>query len=217
MNIGEYIRELRENRGLSLNMLAIKAGVSSATISYIENGRNKPSLKTIQLLADALDAEVSDMVSIMNTDEGDESPAEYKITDVIDVEAVRRVPLVGSIRAGEPILATENIESYVMVDSIGLCSSKYYFALSVKGDSMNKLFPEDTTLIVEKTNVIENGQIGVVGINGQEATVKKVTFAVRNISLIPQSYNPAHIPHVYDIERDEIYILGRVVQATKYF
>ncbi len=215
MNIGEYIRELRENRGLSLNMLAIKAGVSSATISYIENGRNKPSLKTIQLLADALGADVSDMVSIMNG--SDESPAEYKLTDVIDVEAVKKIPLVGSIRAGEPILATENIESYVMVDSIGLCSSKDYFALRVKGDSMNKLFPEDTILIVEKTNVIENGQIGVVGINGQEATVKKVTFAGRNIALIPQSDNPAHIPHVYDIERDEIYILGRVVQATKYF
>lgn len=69
MNIGEYIKKLREDRGLSLNMLAIKAGVSNATISHIENGRNKPSLATLQLLAKALNTDVDKMISVMKGEE----------------------------------------------------------------------------------------------------------------------------------------------------
>lgn len=214
MKIGEYIRRLREDRGLSLNMLAIKAGVSSAAVSYIENGRNKPSIDTLQLLAKALNADMSVMIKIME-EEGKEH--NYTAKDVQEVDMSLLVPLVGSVRAGRPILAEDNIEEYLLFDRKRLNPQNTYFALRIVGDSMDRLFRSGDIVLVEKTEMIETGQISVVGINGHEATVKRVTLGGGNIALIPESHNPAYLTKVYDLEKDEVHIIGRVVQSTTYF
>jgi repressor LexA len=96
-----------------------------------------------------------------------------------------------------------------------LKSDSMYFGLKVKGDSMNLEFNEGTTLIIEKTPCIENGEIGVVRINGFEATVKKVVLNNDMITLIPMSSNPEHIPQMYNLKTDDVEIIGRVKQAIK--
>ena len=70
-----------------------------------------------------------------------------------------------------------------------LKSDSIYFGLKVKGDSMNLEFEEGTILVIEKTPCIENGEIGVIRINGFEATVKKVVLNNEMITLIPMSSN----------------------------
>lgn len=213
MTIGELIRKLREDRGLSLNMLAIKAGVSSATISYIENGRNRPSFPTLEKIAKALNADLDSMVALMK-----EVPDEkYQKRDMLDVDLKFKVPLVGSVRAGKPIIAEDNIEEYLLYDHRGLNINNTYFALRVVGDSMDKLFRQGDIVLIEKTDTVCSGQIAVVGINGNEATVKRVTLADGNIALIPESHNAAYTTKVYSIEKDEIHIIGRVVQSTTFY
>ena len=82
---------------------------------------------------------------------------------------------------------------------------------------MDKLFAEGSIVVVEKDTMVDNGQIAVVAINGDEATVKRVTFADGNIALIPESTNPAYTTKVFDVVKDEVHILGRVVQSIIYF
>ncbi|MBO1264335.1 helix-turn-helix domain-containing protein [Proteiniclasticum sp. SCR006] len=213
MNIGDYIKKLREDRGLSLNMLAIKSGVSNATISHIENGRNKPSLPTLQKLAKALNTDLAVLISMLK----EPMDLPYTVDDVQEVDMTLKVPLVGSVRAGQPVLAQDNIEEYLLFDKKRFNPENVYFALRVVGDSMDKLFRAGDIVLVEKTEIIQTGQIAVVGINGYEATVKRVTLGDGNIALIPESNNPAYTTKVYNIKEDEIHIIGRVVQSTTYF
>lgn len=214
MTINEYLKTLRENRGLSQRGLAIKMGVSNSTISQIENDRNKPSIDILFLYAKALNGDLSTMIALMK-----EEPTEYRYTiaDMEEVDMSMHVPLVGSVRAGKPILAEDNIEEYLMFDKKRLNPQNTYFALRVTGDSMDKLFRDGDIVLVEKTEMISSGQIAVVGINGHEATVKRVTLGGGNIALIPESNNPAYLTQVYNIKKDEIHIIGRVVQSTTYF
>ncbi|AYO30218.1 XRE family transcriptional regulator [Biomaibacter acetigenes] len=128
---------------------------------------------------------------------------------------VRYVPKVGKIAAGQPILAEENLEGYMPIDTYFLEQDKQYFLLRVKGDSMNLEFQDGTWVLVEKTNYLESGQIGVVLINGYEATVKKVVLNHNMITLIPMSTNPIHQPAMYNIEKDDVRIQGRVIMALK--
>jgi repressor LexA len=125
------------------------------------------------------------------------------------------VPILGVVRAGSPILANENIEGYIPLPFSMISKNKDYFALRVKGDSMNLEFKEGSIIIVEKTSTIENGEIGVVLVNDYEATVKKVVKNKSMITLIPMSSNSIYSPTMYDMENDEIKIAGKVKHAIK--
>lgn len=133
----------------------------------------------------------------------------------ISIRDFVNIPILGSVRAGQPMLAQDNIEGYNLVPKKDLCSDKEYFHLRVQGDSMNLEFKEGTLLLIEKTPWVENGTIAVVLIDGLEATVKKITQNENMIMLIPMSTNPDHVPQMYDVVKDQIQIVGRVKQAIK--
>ena len=212
MTIGEYLKKLREDRGLSQRGLAMKMNVSNASISDIERGNQKPKFEMLMLFAKALNVDFDDLITIQQ--------GEYlndMFRDRIEVDMSMKIPLVGSVRAGMPELAQDNLEGYISVDRKRFENEKTYYALKIKGDSMDMLFKEGTIVIVEKDTMVDNGQIAVVAVNGNEATVKRVTFADGNIALIPESTNPAYTTKVFDVVKDDIHILGRVVQAISYF
>lgn len=127
------------------------------------------------------------------------------------------VPVLGSIRAGKPILAEEHIEGYFPIDRDLAKGGKDYFYLKVVGDSMDKEFKEGSMVLVEHQNhnYFTSGEIGVVLINGFEATVKKIIINDNKITLIPCSNNPEYKEETYDMAKDEIRIIGRVVLAVK--
>ena len=152
----------------------------------------------------------------LNIDELKELSAVYDAINK-DMSNVINIPIVGIVRAGKPILAQENIEGYLPTLKHFLDNDKDYFYLKVKGDSMDQEFKEGSLLLIEKTPCIENGQIGVVLIDSLEATVKKIVKNDNMITLIPMSNNPIYIPKMFDIQRDEIQIIGVVKQATKIY
>lgn len=133
----------------------------------------------------------------------------------LDFDNVRMVPMIGRIAAGIPVLAEEHIEGYMPIDMCFLDPNKDYYLLKVKGDSMNLEFPDGTWVLVEKTDCIENGQLGVVLVDAEEATIKKVVFNRNMVTLIPMSTNPVYQPIMYDLEKDDVRIQGRVVMALK--
>ena len=126
------------------------------------------------------------------------------------------VPVISKISAGLPIEHQENIIDYAFMPSNLVKPNKEYFYLIVDGDSMNKEFNNGDLLLVEKDSIVENGQIGIVAINGYDATVKRVRYDNDKIVLIPESTNPDNFPQVYD-KNDEVHILGRVISVQKFY
>ena len=98
-----------------------------------------------------------------------------------------------------PMYAEENIEGYIPITRK---DGARYFWLRVRGDSMNAvgIFENDEILVREQPEV-ENGQLAVVMVNGDEATVKYFRQEGSLVVLTPKSFNPVHQPQIYDLKR----------------
>ncbi|NLN76116.1 MAG: transcriptional repressor LexA [Armatimonadetes bacterium] len=120
-------------------------------------------------------------------------------------------PLLGSIAAGLPLLAVENIESYVPVPLEMAANAKELFALKVKGDSMiGDGILDGDTIIVHSQPSADNGEIVAVLI-GDEATVKRLDFSTRPARLLASNANYAPI----ELARDDVRILGKVMGLVR--
>jgi repressor LexA len=120
------------------------------------------------------------------------------------------VPVVGKIRAGRPILATEDIEAHILIDK-SLFPAENAFTLKVIGDSMIEAgIQEGDFVIVRPQKVIENGEIGIVLIE-DEATVKRVFKGKKKITLRPENKNMK--PETFS--PDEVTIIGKVIGVIR--
>ena len=128
------------------------------------------------------------------------------------VTSAIKVPLLGSIRAGQPVYAYEEPDGYVSFCPEGKSyPAGSLFALHVMGASMkNAGIMDGDTVIVEKTDYAENGDI-VVALIGDEATVK--TFYKENGAFRLQPENEEMDPIIVD----ELEILGVVVADVRYY
>lgn len=125
-------------------------------------------------------------------------------------------PVLSQISAGEPLYAEENIIEYAQIPAFLYKENVDQFYLRVSGDSMDKEFKEGDLVLVEKGTTVENGQIGVVFINGYNATVKRIRYDENKIILYPESNNPEHIPQVFS-DKDEVTIVGKVISSQKFY
>jgi repressor LexA len=205
--LGDKLKQLRKSKNISQKKLGEILNLSQSAIGMIESNKNGASSEKLKEIADFFGVSVDFLLKDENNKE------EFETID-ISTQFIP-VPIVGIIRAGQPILAEDNIQGYMPVLKSSLKIDAEYFALKVKGDSMNLEFNEGTTLIIEKTPCIENGEIGVIRIDGLEATVKKVVLNNEMITLIPMSTNPIHIPQMYNIRTDDVEIIGKVKHAMK--
>ncbi|UXS57033.1 helix-turn-helix domain-containing protein [Staphylococcus delphini] len=198
-NISRLMKENNIDRKKLSNDLKVKY----TTLSDWINAKTYPRIDKIELLADYFNVTKADLV-------------EDKEKQVLETLPVKKIPVVSKISAGMPIYTEENLIDYIYFATKNLNSNKEEFGLYVSGDSMDKLFQEGDIVVVEKDAVVENGQLGVVMINGYNATVKRVRYNNDQIILIPESNNPQHYPQVYG-KNDEVKIVGRVVASQKIF
>jgi repressor LexA len=124
--------------------------------------------------------------------------------------AVRDVPLVGSIAAGSPILADEDIEEIYPLP-IELVGHEPVFMLTIRGDSMMNagIFDRDY-VVVQKQSTARNGQIVAALVNGEEATVKRFEKTDMGVVLHPE--NESYEPMMFT---DGVAILGIVVAVLR--
>lgn len=124
------------------------------------------------------------------------------------------IPIVGRVAAGIPMLATENIEGNIVIDSSYLRNSNDCFGLRVKGDSMiNAGIFEGDILIVRQSKQANNGEI-VVALLDDEATVKRYEKKNDRIRLLPE--NSAFQPIEVN-ESKEFSIIGKVAGVIRWF
>ncbi|WP_238948817.1 XRE family transcriptional regulator [Clostridium sp. YIM B02569] len=222
--LGDNIRKIRKDKKMSLNNLARVSGISAGYISDLENNKfTNPTVDKLNKIADILGVETSDFfkndIDMWDATIADRVKEEVAVYESIneDKSNIINLPIVGSVRAGKPILAVDNIDGYMPTLKSFLNSDTDYFYLRVQGDSMNQEFGDGSLLLIEKTPCVENGAIGVVLIDGMEATVKKVIQNNNMITLIPMSTDPQYVPQMYDIVKDQIEIVGKVKQAIKIY
>ena len=204
MEFKDKLKKARKERGYTQDQLASGVNVSKSSISRYESGTQMPELSTIKLIAKYLNISHQYLLE-------DEYTNEYLIQ-----EEFVKIPVVGTIKAGMPILAEENIIGYEIISKGEIMSSKEYFYLKVKGDSMinARIHEDDLVLVVKQDYVDNNGDIMAVRVNGDEATLKRVFIQDKGILL--QAENPKYEPLYYpkaDVTSGYVGIIGKAIEV----
>lgn len=191
-----------ESSGMSYSELSLRTGIpKSALQRYCTGVTEKIPLDRLTKIAEALDIPVTYFL-------GWETPAALP-DNIIPLPEMRRIPLIGTIACGAPILAEEHIEDYVNIPK----HIKADFALTCKGDSMiNARIYDGDIVYIRHQETVENGEIAAVLIDN-EATLKRVKIYDDHISLEPE--NPLYRPLVYwNEEMANVKILGKAIAFT---
>ena len=152
---------------------------------------------------------------IMTGECGNEYDSLMQRVGAMPLSITGTIPVLGRVAAGMPLYAQENIESYISVD---YPNPNEYTALRVNGDSMNAARIDDgDIIIIRKQDIVENGEIAVVIVNGDDATVKRYHRDGNIVTLTPQSYNPEHTVQIYSLKDVPIRIFGKVVEVRRSF
>lgn len=194
----ERLSELIKNSNYILSDMEESVGKKAATISRYATGEiTGVKRSTIVKLANFFNVNPAWLAGLSNN--------KYK-----DIENNKQVfPLLGIVKAGYDYLAGENIIGHVNIDK-EVSDPENYFALKVTGDSMQPVLFEDDIVIVHRQNDIENGQVGIIIIDGEEATVKKIIKYEDHIELI--AFNSYYPPKKLT-KKEKFKIIGRVTEA----
>ena len=202
--IAKNISVLLERSGKTQIDLADFMGVSQATVSNWCKGTKLPRMDKIDRICEYFNVNRSDLME-------DGSQALNRSPGPTSV----RIPVLGSVPAGIPLEAIEDIVDWEDIPIEWTKGGKEFFSLRVKGDSMSPKFLEGDTIILRKEDDCENGDICVVYVNGDDATLKKVVK--KQDCIILQPLNNAYEPRVFDYndELNPIRIAGVVVEIRR--
>lgn len=193
----ERLKKLRIENNLTQTEIAKRIYISQPAYSKYEMGTASPNPETLGKLAEVLNVSVDYLV---RNDVPPERPGYI------------RIPVLGRVAAGIPIDAIEEVIDWedISAESAG---DGEYFGLQIKGQSMEPKISDGDVVIVRRQPDVDNGDIAVVLVNGNDATVKKIKKSPQGVVLIPS--NPAYEPMYYsneEIESLPVTILGRVVE-----
>lgn len=194
----EQLKMLRNKKRLSQAKLADELGVSASTVAMWESGEREPkNYETLELIADYFNVNMEVLLT------GKLSPT--------------KIPVLGRVIAGIPIEAVEEIIDYEEIPQ-SMAKNGEYFAMQIKGDSMEPKFSAGDVVIVRKQEDVDNGDIAIVLVNGNEATVKKIRKFDGGINLIPTNSNYDVITYTNaQIEQLPVRIIGKVVELRAKF
>lgn len=201
------LQEAIKSSGLTQSEVSKRSGISRGSITDYVKGRYEAKQDKVYDLAKVLGVR-SDWLMGFNVPK-----VERNSTTTIDVTTA---PVLSKVSAGMPIYAEENIVDYIYLPTHEVKPGKEVFGLVVDGDSMNREFKQGDVVIIEKDAIVENGGIGVVMVNGYNATLKQVKYAGDSIILMPMSDNPEHDPQIYN-NQDEVSIIGKVIGMHRKF
>ena len=193
----QYYMDLHNESRKDLSELL---NVAYTTLCDWIKGNSYPRIDKIEMMANHWQIEKSDLV---------EEPKKKKNKFVI--------PVMGRVVAGYPIEAVENIIDYEEI-SEDMARTGEFFALQVKGDSMLPRFAEGDIVIVKKQEDVDNGDIAIMMVNGDEATIKKIQKHEWGINLIPLNSSYEILSYSNEeIMELPVRCLGKVVELRAKF
>ena len=182
--------------------VAKDTGIAASTLSDWKSGRSVPKLDKIKLIANYFNVPLEYMLT------GERGALLVEDDGVGSLfEKGKRVPIIGEIRAGSPIITNESVQGYEYAE-VG--DAEEYFYLRVQGDSMKNIgMVEGALVLFHKQQYAEDGDVVACLVGGDSATVKRFRRSKKNIFLMPE--NDAYMPiklTTDDFESGEARILG---------
>lgn len=192
-----FVTQLRKAmflKGWKQSDLSRATGFRDGKISAWYNGRYRPNAETMEKIAKALGVSVAYLL-------GKEEVPMAALT----IPKATETPVLGSVAAGVPIEAQEDVIGSVFTEKPGL------FALRVKGDSMSPRIMDGDLLLVQPQNTAQDGELVIALIDG-EATCKVLRRNAYGVTLVP--FNAAYAPFVYTgSQAEDLRIIGKVVES----
>lgn len=203
--IGERIRYFRNKRGWTSEQLANKIGTSRVTVTRYETGTRKTNQDVLFKLADVFNVSINDFFPSL------EKATNMKPIDQTGMHPVR-IPIIGTIACGTPILAEQNIDGYTTELFDEEPEDGTLFALKCQGNSMEPKIPNGATVIVHLQPTVEDDEIAAVLVDDdEEATLKRVKHVGKQVMLMPE--NKKYDPILLN-EENPGRILGKVVKVS---
>lgn len=191
----DNLRRYISSRNLTQKDLAQAIEVSSSTLNDWVTGKKLPRMDKIDKLCSFFHCTRSDLL------------------DVATRAKAVKIPVLGTVVAGLPMEAVENIVDYEEINP-NVAAGGSYFALRIKGRSMEPRICEGDVVIVRKQSDVESGDVAIVLVNGNEATVKRVKKTEEGIILIANNMD-VYSPHFYsnkEIRELPVQVIGKVVE-----
>ncbi len=188
----QYFEQLLKMDGSTVYRVSKETGISASTFTDWKNGRSVPKADKLKKIADyfgvSLDYLLNGAPELLPSQE-------------------RKVPIIGEIRAGSPIITNESLLGY---ETAAVDESDDYFYLKVQGDSMKNIGMVHGSLVLfRKQQYADDGDVVACLVGGDSATVKRFRRSQRNVYLLPENedYSPIHLT-TDDFESGEARILG---------
>lgn len=162
--MGKQLKELRRIKKITMKQLAGKLNVSVSTVRDWESGRNG--------IKSDMQKKIIEIYHL---------PITYFLKTNTENNIIDRIPILGYIRAGLPMIAEKNIQGYIKPPE----GIKADFVLIVEGRSMLPIYYPNSLVYIKQQPTVENGEIAVVLIENEEATLKKIKYIDKKIELIP--------------------------------
>ena len=203
MTFGQKIKKLRMEKEWTQSYVGKQIGVSDRVLGYYESDNRFPKdEKILKALASLYNVTVDYLLGESQHENGNKA----------------LIPVLGTVQAGIPIEAVQDIIDYEELNPEMLEHGEEYFALKVKGDSMQPKMDAGDIVIVRKQSDVNHGDTAIVLVNGSEATIKRVLKQEAGIMLAPN--NPAYETKFYsnqEIADLPVVILGKVVELRAKF
>lgn len=197
-------KEARMALKLNQKEVADKLNVTTATYCRYEKGQISPDPKMLKKIAYVLGVSIDYLV-------GNEAESQVG-------SQFTKIPVLGTVRAGIPMEAVTDIQDYEEIPE-AMARNGEYFALRISGDSMSPRICDGDVVIVRKQETVDDGQLAIVLVNGDEATVKEIRRSQFGLTLIGWNVT-VYPPHFYPLDEVEnlpVRIIGRVVELRGKF
>ena len=205
------LKHLRTLKGVTQKEVAEALGINRTTYVKYENDSSEPDNKMLLALSDYYGASIDFILgrtsSLENTTKVNSTNSEHGV----------KIPVLGQVQAGIPIDAVQDILDYEEITE-DMAAHGEYFALQVRGSSMEPRMREGDVVIVRQQPEVENGETAIILVNGNDAKIKRVGKSSEGIMLVPT--NPVFEPIFYnneEIEELPVVILGKVVELRAKF
>ena len=208
MSFGAKLKSCRKNMSLSQKEFGQKIGVAESTVSLYESNKRFPDADTLKKISTLFGVSLDYLLGNAPAKAAQQQPAGRGV----------RIPVLGRVVAGIPIEAVEEVLDYEEITP-ELAATGDFFALRVRGDSMLPTLNDGDVVIVKKQPTVDSGDIAIVLVNGNDATVKEIKESTAGITLI--GHNVAvYTPQFYsneDIKNLPVQVLGKVVEMRRKF
>ena len=197
MKVINKLKDIINEKKIPLTVLAKKSNFSRQHIARILKGETNVGIESLETICEACGIQLSDLYLETSKSNG------------------VKIPVIGRIPAGIPIEAVEEILDYEEITP-DMARTGEYFALKVQGDSMAPQIMNGDILIIKKQDSAESGDVCVVFVNGDDATLKKIQKDENGIALIPN--NPAYGIRYFtnkEIQTLPVRVVGKAVEVRR--